>query len=191
MPDDELIAKRAKKLKNLSSKHDTVSGQRPIGRGSGKSEGSTISASTSSDKSSTCDSRERKSRSEISRKPSPPEGQGAKLSYGNSTYDLLENSNKSNLKSTILDNRKLNIAGFWAGTVVVNSDTPILHSALSSNSGSRINYLVNPQGSPGNTMVYGKIFKDAACRPKEQSVLCGQCLAYLQCTPRSHASSYL
>ena len=27
-------------------------------------------------------------------------------------------------------------------------------------------------------MVYGKIFEDAACRPREQSVLCGQCMAH-------------
>ena len=27
-------------------------------------------------------------------------------------------------------------------------------------------------------MVYGKIFEDAACSPREQSVWCGQCLAH-------------
>ena len=70
------------------------------------------------------------------------------------------------------------MAGFCSGTVVVNSDPPILHSVTSSNSGSRIKYLVNPKGSFDNTMVYGKIFEDAACRPREESIFYGQCLAH-------------
>ena len=178
VPVDALIAKRAKNVKNQSSKPCTVSGQKPTGRASEKFEGSKRSASSSSEKSSTCGSNERKSRSEISHKPSPQEGEGAKLTYGNSTYDLLENTNRSTLKNTILDNRKSTMGGFCSGTVVVNTDPPTLHSTTSSNSGSRAKYLVNPKGSLDNTMVYGKIFEDAACRPREQSVLCGQCLAH-------------
>ena len=113
-----------------------------------------------------------------SQKPSPPQGQGAKLSYGNSVFDLLESLNKSSLKKTVIDMRKSNMAGFCSGTFVQNSEPPIIHSVTSSHSGSKIKHLVNPQGSPSSTMVYSKIFEDTACRPREQSVMCGQCLAH-------------
>ena len=73
VPDNALIARRAKNVKNQSSKPCTVTGQKPTGRGSEKSEGTKRSASSSSEKSSTCGSNERKSRSEVSRKPSPQE----------------------------------------------------------------------------------------------------------------------
>ena len=62
--------------------------------------------------------------------------------------------------------------------VVHISKPPIIHSVTSSNTGSRINYLVSPQGTPASTTVYGKVFEGAACRPREQSVLCVQCLAH-------------
>ena len=98
MPDDDLKAKRAKNVKTHGSKSDTNSVKKPDGRRGGKSEGSKRSPSSSSEKSSVSDSKERKSRPVTSQKPSPPEGQGAKLSYGNSIYDLLESSNKSTFK---------------------------------------------------------------------------------------------
>ena len=131
-----------------------------------------------SEKSSTCGSNERKSRSDKSHKPSPPEVEGAKLSYNNSAYELLEHSNRSTLVTTILDSRKSTMGGVCMGTCVVNTDPPALHSVTSSNSGSRSKYLCNPKGSPENTMVYSKIFEDAACRPKEYSIWCNQCLGH-------------
>ena len=63
-----------------------------------------------------------------------------------------------------------------SGTVVQNTDPPTCHSVTSSNSGSKLKFLVNPKGSQDQTMVYSRILEDAACRPKEQRVLCGQCL---------------
>ena len=166
VPSDALIAERAKNVTKQSSKPATNSVQKPAGRGSEKSEGSKRSVSTSSEKSSKYDPNERENKSEI------------KLSYGNSAYALLENSNKSTLKTTILANRKATMAGLCSGTVVENEDPPILHSVTSSNSCSRIKNSVNPKGNRDKTMVYGKIFEDAACRPTEQSVWCGQCLAH-------------
>ena len=67
------------------------------------------------------------------------------------------------------------MAGLCAGTVVQNIEPPIV---TSSHSSSKIKHLVNPQGSKSSKMVYGMVFEDAACRPREQSVLCGQCLAH-------------
>ena len=106
VPDPVLLARRAKCVKNQSSKSCTTAGQKPVGRESEKSESSKRSASLSSEKSSTCGSNERKSRSDKSHKPSPQEVEGAKLSYNNSMYDLLEHSNRSTLITTILDNGK-------------------------------------------------------------------------------------
>ena len=113
-----------------------------------------------------------------SQKPSSPEGQGAKLFYGKSIYDLLGGSNKSTLNKTVLDSRKVNIASLCSGTVVQNIEPPMVHSVTCSHSGSKIKHLVNPQGSQSSTMEYGKIFEDTACHPWEQSVMCGQCLAH-------------
>ena len=115
VPSNALIAERAKNVTKQSSKPDTNSVQKPAGRGSEKSEGSKRSVSTSSEKSSKYDPNERESRSEI------------KLSYGNSAHDLLDNSNKSTLKTTILANRKATMAGQCSGTVVENMD-PLLFS---------------------------------------------------------------
>ena len=100
-PDAALLARRAKCVKNQSSKSCTISGQKPGGRAIKKYESSKRSASMSSEKSSTCSSNERKSRSDKSHKPSPPEVEGAKLSYDNSAHDLLEHSNISTLITTI------------------------------------------------------------------------------------------
>ena len=49
---------------------------------------------------------------------------------------------------------------------------------MSSNSSTRSKYLYNLKGSQENTMVYGKIFEDAACRPREHSIWCDQCLGH-------------
>ena len=72
-PDPALLARRAKCVKNQSSKLCTTSGQKPVGKASEKFESSKRSASMSSEKSSTCGSNKRKSRSDKSHKPSPPE----------------------------------------------------------------------------------------------------------------------
>ena len=58
-----------------------------------------------------------------------------------------------------------------------NTDPPTCHSLLSSNNGSEQRFLVNPKGSQKQTKVFSRIFEDSACRPIEQRVLCGQCLA--------------
>ena len=113
VPDDVLKAKRAKIVKPHGPKSYTNSVKKPERRGGGKSEGSRRSPSSSSEKSSVSDSKERKSRPVTSQKPSPPEGQGAKLSYGNSIYDLLESSNKSTLKKTVPDNCSRVHNHFW------------------------------------------------------------------------------
>ena len=99
-------------------------------------------------------------------------------SHSPSAPYLLDNSNKSTLKTSILANRKATMAGMCSRTVVENEDPPIIFSVTSSNSCSRIKNSVNPKGNRDRTMVYGKIFEDVACRPTEQSVWCGQCTAY-------------
>ena len=103
---------------------------------------------------------------------------GAKISYDNSMHDLLEHSNKSTKVTNILNNRKSTMGGDCSGTCLMNTAPPTLMSVASSDSSSRAKYLYNPQGPHERTMVYGKILEDAACRPREYSVWCDQCLAH-------------
>ena len=97
VPHPALLARRAKCVKNQSSKLCTTSRQKPVERASEKFESSKRSASMLSENSSICGSNERKCRLDKSHKPSPQEVGGAKLSYDNSICDLLEHSNRSTL----------------------------------------------------------------------------------------------
>ena len=94
-------------------------------------------------------------------------------------HELLEHTNSTAHINTILDNRKSTMGGVITGTCIVNdSDPPILHSVMSKKSDSRSKHLFNLKGSQNTTMVYGKIFEDAACRPKEYSIWCKQCTTH-------------
>ena len=96
----------------------------------------------------------------------------------NRIYDLIENANKGTNKKTFLDNRKVNMVDLCSGKVVQNIEPPICPSVTSSHSVSRIKLFVNHHGSPVSTMMLSKILEDASCCPREQSVLCSQCLAH-------------
>ena len=65
----------------------------------------------------------------------------------------------------------------FSGTVVNNTDPPTCHSVLSTNNSTELRFLVNPKGSQKQTIVCSRFLEDAACRPNDQRVLCGQCLA--------------
>ena len=91
--------------------------------------------------------------------------------------DLIESSNKYAVKREVLNNRKESLVCLVSGTIAQNTDPPTCHSVLSSNNGTEQRFLVNPKGSQKQTKVFSRIFEDAACRPNEQRVLCGQRLA--------------
>ena len=89
---------------------------------------------------------------------------------------LIKSTNQFATKETVLNNRKASMGCLFSGTVVNNTDPPTCHSVFSTNSSTELRFLVNPKGSQDQTMVCSRILEDAACRPKEQRVLCGQCL---------------
>ena len=71
------------------------------------------------------------------------------------------------------------MGGVIMGTCIVNdSNPPILPSVMSKKSDSRSKHLFNLKGSQNTTLVYGKIFEDTACCPKEYSVWCEQCTTH-------------
>ena len=146
----------------------------------------------SSEKSSTCSSSERKSRSDKSHKPSPPGVEGARLSYDNSAHALLEHSNRTILITTILDNRKSTMGGVTTGTCVVNTtDPPTLHSVMSSRSSSRSKYLYNLKGSQKTQWCTERSLKTRhAARGNTVSGVTNVQATTL-CTLRSHASFFL
>ena len=88
MPDPDLIAKRAKSLQAHSLTHSTASGQKPLERANEESDRTKRPASTSPEKSSTCGSNVRRSRSYKCQKPPPHFAGGTKLSYDNSLHRL-------------------------------------------------------------------------------------------------------
>ena len=81
---------------------------------------------------------------------------------------LLKHTNDRVRVGTILDNRLKSLGNSVMGTCIVNdSEPPYIHSATLKKSDSRCKHLYNLKGSQGTTMVYGKMFEDAAVRPNE------------------------
>ena len=73
----------------------------------------------------------------------PKGAEGGRLSYDNTKHEPLDHTNSTAHINTILDNRKSTMGGVTTGTCVVNeSDPPIWHSVMSSNSSSRSKHLL-------------------------------------------------
>ena len=133
----------------------------------------------SSERSDASTSNERKGRPAKCNNPMPKRPEECKLSYDNTGHALLNHTNAAVRIKAIQDNRLSTAGGSVTGTCIVNdSEPPVLHSVMMKKSDSKCRQLYNPQGSQNTTMVYGKMFEDAACRPKEYSVWCEQCTSH-------------
>ena len=113
IPDNALLAKRAKSLEKLKAEPSKSAGQKPVGRAKEKVEGTKRSASVLSEKSSTSSSTERRKRHEECQKPPPPRAGGANL---------------VNLVKTVSDYRKSSQGGVCYSNCVRNTDPPTLNS---------------------------------------------------------------
>ena len=158
------------------SKSSTNSDEKPSEKTSKKPESNKRSASMSSERSNASTSNERISRPAKCNNPQPKRPEECKLSYDNTEHALLNHTNGTARIKIIQDNRLSSAGGSVTGTCIVNdSQPPILHSVTMKKSDSKCRQLYNPQGSQKTTMVYGKLFEDVACRPKEYTVWCEQC----------------
>ena len=100
--------------------------------------------------------------------PKPTAAEGGNLSYVHPHHSLLDHSNDSDYIRAILDSRHKSQGGSVTGTVIVNdANIPRIYSTTRRSSTSRCTRLFNPQGTQNTTMVYPKLFEDAAARPNE------------------------